>query len=67
MKTKIDVPDDQLEELLRNTHAKTHKKAVLTAIEEYNRRKRMGKLTDYLGTFEDFMSPDELKAMRKDQ
>ena len=39
---------------------------MLTAISEYNRRKRMAQLTDMLGTFLDFMDRDELDKMRED-
>ena len=39
MKTTIDIPDSVLQELLDNTQAGTKREAVLTAIEEYNRRK----------------------------
>lgn len=64
MKTTIDIPDSVLQELLDNTQAGTKREAVLTAIEEYNRRKRMAAVADLLGTFENFMDKSELKATR---
>ena len=64
MKTTIDIPDSVLQELLDNTQAGTKREAVLTAIEEYNRRKRMAAVADLLGTFENFMDKRELKATR---
>lgn len=66
MKTTIDIPKNMLEELMQNTEAGTKKEAVLAAISEYNRRKRMAQLTDMLGTFLDFMDKDELDKMRED-
>jgi len=65
MKTTIDIPDNMLEELIRNTESRTKKEAVLAAISEYNRRKRMAQLTDLLGTFVDLMDKDELANMRE--
>lgn len=65
MKTTIDIPDNMLKELIRNTETSTKKDAVLTAISEYNRLKRMAQLTDLLGTFIDFMNKSELDKMRE--
>ncbi len=64
MKTTIDIPDRMLRELLDRTGAETKRDAVLLAIEEYNRRRRMADLVKTLGTFEDFMSQSELDTMR---
>ena len=65
MKTTIDIPENMLEELMRNTKVNTKREAVLAAISEYNRRKRMAQLADMLGTFVDFMYKDELDKMRE--
>ena len=64
MKTTIDIPDDMLMELIDNTHADTKKQAILTAIEDYNRRKRMATVADILGTFTQFMDKGELDTLR---
>ena len=64
MKTTIDIPDSLLQELLDNTQAKTKREAVLTAIEEYNRRKRMAAVAGILGTFGNFMDQSELETSR---
>ena len=64
MKTTIDIPDDMLAELIDNTHAGTKRQAILTAIEDYNRRKRMTAVADMLGTFTDFIDTGELEASR---
>ena len=66
MKTTIQIPQCDLQELIQNTKAKTKKEAVLTAIKDYNKRQRMLKLSKMLGTFEDFMTPEDLEIMRKD-
>ena len=37
------------------------------AIKDFNRRQRLAELAKILGTFEDFMSQDDLKKMREDE
>ena len=66
MKTSVDIPEDLLNELLENTHAESKRKAIIIAIEEYNRRKRMSDLVETLGTFKEFMTGNELDTMRSD-
>lgn len=67
MKTTIDIPEDELKEIMRLTGAKTKKEAVVTAIREFNRRRKLGRLLDRLGTFEEVMSQGELQEMRRDE
>ncbi len=66
MKTTVDIPQEMLKELIRNTSAKTKKDAILSAIREYNYRKQSAKLTRILGTFSEIMDRDELEQMRKE-
>ena len=66
MKTTIDIPDKDLKGLLKNTNAHTKREAVLTAIRDYNCRMRRKALAEKLGTFENFMTPEELKTLRGD-
>jgi len=66
MKTTVDIPDLDLQDLLTFTKAATKKEAVLTAVREFNRRSRMRDLCRILGTFEDFMTPEELEEARKE-
>jgi len=66
MKTTVDIPKEMLEDLIRNTSAKTKKDAILTAIGEYNYRKQSADLTRILGTFSEVMDRDELERMRRD-
>lgn len=66
MKTTIDIPDEELEEVMKLTGARTKKEAVVTAIVDFNRRKRLERVIGRLGTFENLMSQDELRRMRDD-
>jgi hypothetical protein len=65
MKTTIDIPDEELEEVVRHTNARTKRDAIVTAISDFNRRKRLEKLAEQLGTFENVMSLEELLQLRE--
>ena len=67
MKTTLDIPSDELEELIRHTKAKTKREAVVRAVVDFNRRQRLAKLSAILGTFRDFMTPADLEGMREDR
>ncbi len=67
MKTTIDIPDNELEEVMRLTGAKTKKEAVVTAITEFNRRRKLESVLAKLGTFNDVMTEAELREMREDE
>lgn len=67
MKTTIDIPKDEMDELIRETRAKTKKEAVVTAVKEFNRRRRLARVSRILGTFKDFMTADELQRLRKEK
>ncbi len=65
MKTTIDIPEKLLEEAMRFTGAKTKREAVVTAVERFNKLKRLEKLNARVrGQFLDFMSQDELAKLR---
>jgi Arc/MetJ family transcription regulator len=67
MKTTIDIPDKSLQEAIRHTGAKTKRDAVVTAVEEFNRRHRLEEMAERLhGSCPDFMSQEDLKRMRRD-
>ncbi len=67
MKTTIDIPEKVLAEAIRHTGAKTKKEAIVTAVEKYNRLRRLAALNARIrGSFKDFMTQDELKIMRED-
>jgi len=65
MKVTVDIPDKELEELMRHTGALTKRDAIVTAISDFNRRKRLEKLVEQFGTFESFMSLEELMRLRE--
>ncbi len=67
MKTTIDIPDEELREVMKYTKAKTKREAVVYALKDFNRRKRLARLSKVLGTFEDFMTQDELMEIREDE
>jgi Arc/MetJ family transcription regulator len=68
MKTTIDIPDKELEEVIKYTGAKTKKEAVVYALKDFNRRRRLAGLADKIfGTFKDFMDQEDLKEMREDK
>lgn len=67
MKTTIDIPDEDLKEAIKYTGAKTKRDAVVYALKDFNRRRRLAKLAKMLGTFKDFMTQEDLKTMREDK
>lgn len=67
MKTTVDIPDKVLKEAMKHSKATTKREAIVGALEEYNRRKRMAGLTRHLGTFKQFMTLEELFKMREDR
>ena len=67
MKTTIDIPDNELEEVMRLTGAQTKREAVVTAITEFNRRRKLEKVLAKLGTFKDVMTQEGLRKMREDE
>jgi hypothetical protein len=67
MKTTITVPDEEFQQLMEYTGARNKREAVLHAIKDFNRRRRLEKLSGILGTFKEFMSRKELEVMREDE
>ena len=65
MKTTIDIPENELSDAIRFTGARTKREAVVTAIAEFNRRRRMAELVGYAGTCPDLMTVDELLEQRQ--
>jgi len=65
MKTTIDIPDEELEEVIRHTRSRTKRDAIVTAITDFNRRKRLEKLAEQLGAFDNVMSVEELLRLRE--
>jgi hypothetical protein len=67
VKTTIDIPESVLEEAVRHTKARTKRQAILTAVERFNKLKRLEALNARIrGQFKDFMTPADLETMRED-
>jgi Arc/MetJ family transcription regulator len=62
MKTTIDIPEKELEEAMRFTGAKTKREAVVRALEEFNRRRRVAELVKHFGTFRSLATNEEIEA-----
>ena len=65
MKTTVDIPENELSDAIRFTGARTKREAVVTAISEFNRRRRMAELADYAGTCPNLLTVDELLEQRR--
>ena len=65
MKTSVDIPDDDLADAMRFTHAKTKREAIVAAIQDFNRRRRMAELIKHAGTCADLLTVEELQNQRR--
>jgi len=65
MKTTVDIPDEELKDAMRFTNARTKREAIVTAISEFNRRRRMAELVKRGGTYTEIMTADELQRARR--
>jgi len=65
MKTTVDIPAKELEDLLQFTGAVTKKDAIVAAVTDFNRRRRMAELVKYAGTCDRFMTHEELMLLRE--
>lgn len=50
---------------MRFTKAKTKREAVVTALAEFNRQRRMAELLEYSGTFDSLMSHEDMKKVER--
>ncbi len=64
MKTTVEIPNEELEQLIAYTGAKTKKDAINAAIKSFNKQQRLLALAKKLGTFQNFIDADELDQMR---
>ncbi len=62
MKTTVDIPEKELEEAMRFTGAKTKRAAIVKALEEFNRRRRVAELVKHFGTFRSLVTNEEIEA-----
>lgn len=65
MKTSVDIPDIELQDAMRFTQARTKREAIVTAITEFNARRRIAELARYAGTCEQLMTVAQLQAHRQ--
>ena len=65
MKTTVDIPENELSDAIRFTGAKTKREAVVTAIVDFNRRRRIAELANYAGSCPGLMTVDELRKQRR--
>ena len=65
MKTTVDIPEKELLDAMRFTRSKTKREAIVTAITEFNRRRRMAELVKYSASSKSLITPDELKKLRR--
>lgn len=54
MKTTIDIPEGELRDAMRFTGTKTKRAAVLAALADFNRRRRMAALVRHSGSFDNY-------------
>lgn len=64
MKTTIDLPKEELVKAIKHANTTIKTEAVARAVSEFNRRARLAKLAEKLGTFRDLNTPEELQKMR---
>jgi len=55
----VDIPENELRDAMRFTKAKTKREAVVSVLEEFNRRRRMAELVRSAGTFADSFPTNE--------
>jgi Arc/MetJ family transcription regulator len=63
MKTTIDIPDDTLEDAMRFTGARTKREAVVKALTEFNRMRKVRAILAVAGSFPDFRTNEEIEAV----
>jgi len=66
MRTLIDIQGQLINDLLKETKAKTKKEAITTAIETYLSLKRREKLASLIGNYDYGSTVEELERMRGD-
>lgn len=66
MKTTVDIPNGELEEAMRYLQARTKRKAIVAALIEFNRRRRLARLVERFGTFERLLTHEELSRLRRE-
>lgn len=65
MKTTVDIPDKELKDAMKFTRAKTKREAIVGAIVDFNRRKRMAEIMRHAGTCDDLVTVEEVQNQRR--
>jgi Arc/MetJ family transcription regulator len=65
LKTTIDIPNDVLADAMRLSGSRTKREAVLVALQEYNRQRRMADLARHAGSCSELMTVEELREARQ--
>ena len=65
MKTTVDIPENELEDAIRFTRARTKREAIVTAITEFNHRRRMAELAKRAGSCPDLLTVDQVRQLRR--
>jgi hypothetical protein len=50
---------------MRYTGARSKREAVVTALADFNRRRRLERLAEQFGTFDTFLTQEELQRLRE--
>jgi Bacterial antitoxin of type II TA system, VapB len=61
----VESPEKELKDAMRFTGATTKQEAVVTALRDFNRRRRMAALAKHFGTSGTFMTHAELMKLRQ--
>ena len=64
LKTTLDIPEEMLAEAMKICGARTKREAVLRALDDFNTRAKLRKLSERLGHSKTFMDFDELMKLR---
>jgi Arc/MetJ family transcription regulator len=68
MRTTIDIENDLIHEVMKKAGVKTKKDAIVTALRDYLRYKKIEELKGLIGNYEDFdLTLDNLKKMRNER
>ncbi len=65
MRTTIDVNEDLINDVMKKAGVRTKKDAIVTALKDYLRHKKVEELKGLIGNYESFdLTLDDLKKMR---
>jgi hypothetical protein len=65
MKTTVDIPDRELKDAMKFTGAKTKREAIVTAITEFNQRRRIAQLVRHSASSKSMLTVEELQKQRR--